>query len=60
MHHGTTSAIAAFTARDAEKRFGPRLKQANVSVTIGGDRIRISPSLYNDMRDVERLLSALS
>jgi selenocysteine lyase/cysteine desulfurase len=58
--HGTTSAIAAFTARDAEKRFGPRLKQANVSVTIGGDRIRISPSLYNDMRDVERLLTALS
>ena len=56
----TTSAIAAFTAPDAEKRFGPRLKQANVSVTIGGDRIRISPSIYNDMRDIERLLSVLS
>lgn len=57
---GSTSAIASFTARDAETRFGPRLKQANVSVTLSGDRMRVSPSVYNDMRDVERLLSALS
>jgi selenocysteine lyase/cysteine desulfurase len=57
---GTTSAIAAFTARDAEQRFASRLKQANVSVTLSGERLRVSPSLFNDMRDVERLLSALS
>ena len=57
---GTTSAIASFTARDAEKRFGPRLKQANVSVTLGGDRMRVSPSIYNDLRDIDRLLQALS
>ena len=57
---GTTSAIAAFTARDAEKRFGPRLKQANVSVTFGGDRMRVSPSFFNDLSDVDRLLAALS
>jgi selenocysteine lyase/cysteine desulfurase len=57
---GTTSAIAAFTARDAEKRFAARLKQANVSVTLSADRLRVSPSLYNDMGDIERLLSAVS
>jgi selenocysteine lyase/cysteine desulfurase len=57
---GTTSAIAAFTARDAEKHFGPRLKSANVSVTLSGDRMRVSPSFFNDVRDVDRLLNALS
>jgi selenocysteine lyase/cysteine desulfurase len=57
---GTTSAIAAFTAPDAEKRFGPRLKRANVSVTLGGERMRVSPSFFNDVHDVDRLLAALS
>jgi selenocysteine lyase/cysteine desulfurase len=57
---GTSSAIVAFTAPDAEKRFGARLQQAQVSVTLSGDRMRVSPSLFNDMRDVDRLLSALS
>jgi selenocysteine lyase/cysteine desulfurase len=57
---GSSSAIAAFTARDAEKRFAARLRQANVSVTLSGDRLRVSPSLFNDLRDVDRLLNALS
>jgi selenocysteine lyase/cysteine desulfurase len=57
---GTASAIAAFTARDAETRFAARLKQANVAVTLGGERMRVSPSLFNDLRDVDRLLEALS
>jgi selenocysteine lyase/cysteine desulfurase len=56
----TRSAIVAFTARDAEKRFAGRLKQANVSVTLSGERLRISPSLFNDARDIDLLLSALS
>jgi selenocysteine lyase/cysteine desulfurase len=57
---GTTSAIAAFTAPAAEKRFAARLKQANISVTLGGDRLRVSPSLFNDVHDVDRLIAALS
>jgi len=57
---GTTSAIAAFTARDAEKRFAGRLKRANVSVTLSGERMRVSPSFFNDVHDVDRLLEALS
>jgi selenocysteine lyase/cysteine desulfurase len=56
---GTTSAIATFIAPGAEKRFSARLKQANVSVTLSGDRLRVSPSLFNDVRDVDRLLGAL-
>jgi selenocysteine lyase/cysteine desulfurase len=57
---GTTSAIVAFTARNAEQRFAARLKQANVSVTLSGERLRVSPSLFNDRHDVDRLLNALA
>ena len=56
----TTSAIAAFTASQAETRFASRLKDAKVSVTVGGDRMRVSPSFFNDSHDVDRLLNALS
>jgi selenocysteine lyase/cysteine desulfurase len=56
----STSAIAAFIARDAEQRFAPRLKQANVSVTLSGERMRVAPSFFNDVHDVDRLLRALS
>jgi selenocysteine lyase/cysteine desulfurase len=57
---GTSSPIAAFTAPQAEKRLASRLKAADVSVTLSGDRVRISPSLFNDLHDVDRLLDALS
>jgi len=57
---GTTSAIAAFTAPGAETRFAARLQQANVSVTLSGERIRVSPSLFNDLHDIDTLIAALS
>ena len=56
----TTSAILSFTAPRAEQRFGARLKERDVSVSLSGDRIRISPSLFNDAHDIDALLSALS
>ena len=57
---GTTSAIAAFTAPGAETRFAARLQQANVSVTLSGERLRVSPSLFNDLHDIDTLIAALS
>jgi selenocysteine lyase/cysteine desulfurase len=56
----SASAIAAFTAPDAEQRFAERLKAAKVSVTLSGERLRVSPSFFNDLHDVDRLLGALS
>jgi len=56
----TPSALVAFTMAGAEQRFAERLKAANVAVSLYGDRIRIAPSLFNDMRDIETLLGALS
>jgi selenocysteine lyase/cysteine desulfurase len=56
----TRSALVAFVAKDAERRFGERLRRANVSVSLYGDRMRVSPSLFNDARDIDVLLNALS
>lgn len=37
-----------------------RLKRAKIDVELEATRIRISPSIYNNDRDVDTLLSALS
>jgi selenocysteine lyase/cysteine desulfurase len=29
-------------------------------VTLSGERLRVSPSLFNDIADVDRLIAALS
>jgi selenocysteine lyase/cysteine desulfurase len=36
-----------------------RLAAANVHISLRGDRLRITPHLYNDARDIERLLAHL-
>ena len=37
-----------------------KLKKANVDVAISDHRMRVSPSIYNDQRDIDRLLEALA
>jgi selenocysteine lyase/cysteine desulfurase len=56
----TRSPLVAFVARDAERRFAERLQRAHVSVSLSGDRMRVSPSLFNDEGDIDALLNALS
>lgn len=57
---GTPSALIAFAMPGAERRWSERLRRANVVVGLSGDRMRISPSIFNDARDIETLLDALS
>jgi selenocysteine lyase/cysteine desulfurase len=38
---------------------GARLKAAKIDVTLGGDRMRVSPAVFNDSKDIDRLLAAL-
>ncbi|HEY2804404.1 MAG TPA: aminotransferase class V-fold PLP-dependent enzyme [Gemmatimonadales bacterium] len=57
---GTQSPLTSFTMTGLERRFGDRLKAANISISLYGDRTRIAPSIFNDMDDIDRLLSALS
>jgi selenocysteine lyase/cysteine desulfurase len=35
------------------------MARANVFVSVRGDAMRVSPHVYNDERDVERLIEAL-
>ena len=56
----TTSPIVTFTMPGTEQKFGDRLKVAKVAVSLYGDRIRIAPSIFNDLGDIDRLLGALA
>jgi selenocysteine lyase/cysteine desulfurase len=56
---GTRSALITFTFKDRVPVV-ERLRKANVNVRVGRNFIRLSPSVYNDMADIERLLGALA
>jgi selenocysteine lyase/cysteine desulfurase len=56
---GTRSALITFTFKDRAP-IVERLRKANVNVRVGANFMRISPSVYNDMADIERLLEALA
>lgn len=53
------SAIVSF-ARDNAASLRPRLLRAKVNIELYDDRVRVSPSIYNTMADVDKLLEALS
>ena len=55
----STSAIISFTMKDRAKVID-RLKKANVNVRVAEDFLRVSPSVFNDMGDIDKLLEALS
>jgi selenocysteine lyase/cysteine desulfurase len=55
----TRSALITFLVKDRRPVL-ERLMRANINVRLGDHFIRISPSVYNDMNDIERLLEALS
>lgn len=55
----STSALISFTMKD-RANVVERLKKANVNVRVADDFLRISPSVFNDMADIEKLLEALS
>jgi selenocysteine lyase/cysteine desulfurase len=53
------SSMVVFQAKDL-KATAERLRKANIQITTAGqNRIRVSPALYNNMGDVERLLEHL-
>jgi selenocysteine lyase/cysteine desulfurase len=58
----STSPIVAFAFGDKidRARLVRKLKDARVDIAVYEHRIRISPSVYNDAADVDRLLEALS
>jgi selenocysteine lyase/cysteine desulfurase len=56
---GTRSALITFTFKERAP-IVEKLRKANINVRVGANFIRLSPSVYNDMADIERLLAALA
>lgn len=54
----TTAPIVSFAVKDTT-RIAQRLRAAHVDVAVYPNRLRISPSIYNGMADVDRLLDCL-
>ena len=52
------SPIVSFIKNNSES-FNERLAQANISISTYSDRFRISPSFYNDMNDIDRVIEVL-
>jgi selenocysteine lyase/cysteine desulfurase len=57
---GSQSPLVAFAYQNAEKRFASRLKSAKIKISIYEHRIRVSPSIYNTLDDIDHLLEVLS
>jgi len=56
----STAPLISFAYQDAAKRLRARLDKANINIQLYQHRVRISPSFYNDMGDIDRLLAALA
>lgn len=55
----TTGPIVTF-AHDKEAEINRRLDKAKITVRVAKYWMRVSPSVYNDMADIDRLLEVLS
>lgn len=53
------SAVVSFACRDAAGKLNPRLAKAGVEVSVYANYVRVSPSFFNSMDDVEQLIEAL-
>ena len=58
--HGSRSPIVAFACQNAQQRFAARLRSEKIRISIYEHRIRVSPSVYNTIEDVDRLVHALT
>ncbi|MFZ0332701.1 MAG: aminotransferase class V-fold PLP-dependent enzyme [Candidatus Acidiferrales bacterium] len=55
----STSPVVAFAVKDYQS-VSERLRQGNVNVRLGRNYIKVSPSVFNDMRDIDKLLEVLA
>ena len=56
---GNDSPTVTFGLTDADET-SARLKKAGIAVTVRRDQMRISPSVFNNQEDIDKLLRALT
>jgi selenocysteine lyase/cysteine desulfurase len=44
---------------NAYEALGAKLEEANVKISLSRNRFRVTPSVFNDMEDIDTLLAAL-
>jgi selenocysteine lyase/cysteine desulfurase len=54
-----TTPIVTCVVENAWQKYGQKLKDANVKITVSRNRFRVTPSVFNTMDDIERLLEVL-
>lgn len=55
----STSSILCYAFKDAYNVLKPKLDAADINIQVYENMIRISPSFYNDMNDIDKLLDVL-
>ena len=56
---GSRTALVAFALKDARAKLGELLARNNLRLTVSANRFRVSLAVFNDMNDVDKLLSVL-
>jgi selenocysteine lyase/cysteine desulfurase len=57
----STSAVVTFAKKDVGRSDLPRrLQAARINVRFSTNWMRLSPSIYNDLADIDRFLNAMS
>ena len=55
----STSPIVCYALKDALTKLKPKLDAADINISVYDNMIRISPSFYNDMNDIDKLIEVL-
>ncbi len=55
---GSASSLVSFIMKDATA-LDEKLRQSGITIATYGDRFRISPSFFNDMNDIDRVIEVI-
>ncbi|MEA1672953.1 aminotransferase class V-fold PLP-dependent enzyme [Nitrospirillum sp. BR 11163] len=54
-----TTPLVTCAYENAREKLAPKLAAGKIKMTVGGNRFRVTPSVFNDHTDIDRLLAAL-
>jgi selenocysteine lyase/cysteine desulfurase len=57
---GTNSPLVSFALKGPRDELNERLERAGVSISVTRNHFRISPSVFNDLNDIEKLIEVLA